>query len=358
MTFAPAPFVYRSLPMRVRFGAGSIQQLPDEVDELGLTSVLVLTGPEQRATGEAVAAALGRRCAGVLPEARMHVPIEIAERAREQARTLRADGFVAVGGGSAIGLGKAIALHTDQPIIAVPTTYAGSEMTPIWGLTEDGAKRTGRDPRVLPTSVIYDPELTFSLPVDLSVTSGINAVAHAAEALYAPDLSPVIALMAQEGARAMLGALPAIVADPGGPDGRAQAQYGAWLCGSCLGATAMSLHHKVCHALGGALDLPHAPTHTVVLPHVLAFNLPAAPQAARRLAEAVGADDPALRIWQLSAELGAPASLRELGMRESDIAGVVESVLATSYGNPREVTSPALTSLLHDAWAGREPRGG
>jgi maleylacetate reductase len=174
-----APFVHQSLPMRVVFGPGSISRLPDEVDVLGLGRVLVLCSPEQEETGELVAAALGDRAAGVLPEARVHVPIEVADRARRVAGVLGADGCVAVGGGSAVGLGKAVALEHDLPVVAVPTTYAGSEMTPIWGLTAGGAKRTGRDPRVLPRSVVYDPELTLSLPRDISVTSGMNAIAHA-----------------------------------------------------------------------------------------------------------------------------------------------------------------------------------
>ncbi|HYO36849.1 MAG TPA: iron-containing alcohol dehydrogenase, partial [Geodermatophilus sp.] len=189
-TRAPRAFTYQALPMRVVFGPGVLAELPAEVAALGLTRVLVLCSPEQEDTGRMVAAALGDRAAGVLAEARMHVPVEVAARARDRARELGADGCVAVGGGSAVGLGKAIALEHGLPVIAVPTTYAGSEMTPVWGLTEAGEKRTGRDLRVLPVSVVYDPELTLSLPAAMSATSGINAVAHAVEALYAPDATP------------------------------------------------------------------------------------------------------------------------------------------------------------------------
>ena len=255
---------------------------------LGLTRVLVLCSPEQEDTGRAVAAALGERAAGVLPEARMHVPIEVARRARDRAAELGADGCVAVGGGSAIGLGKAIALEHELPVIAIPTTYAGSEMTPVWGLTEGGQKRTGRDVRVLPRSVLYDAELTLTLPAGMSVASGLNAVAHAVEGLYAPDATPIISLMAEEGTRALAAALPRIVADGGDLEARAEAQYGAWLCGAVLAATTMSLHHKLCHTLGGTLDLPHAQTHTVVLPHALAYNQPAAPDAVAALSRALG----------------------------------------------------------------------
>jgi maleylacetate reductase len=341
--------------MRVRFGAGSLASLPDEVAHLGLGRVLVLCSPEQAATGEAVADALGDRAAGVLAEARVHVPVEVAARARDRAAELGADGCVAVGGGSAVGLGKAVALEHGLPVVAVPTTYAGSEMTPVWGLTEGGRKRTGRDRRVLPRSVLYDPELTVSLPARLSVTSGVNALAHAAEGLYAPDASPVVSLMAEEGARALAAALPAVVADPADLDARAGAQYGAWLCGAVLGATTMSLHHKLCHAIGGALDLPHAETHTAVLPHALAFNLAAAPAAAAALSRALGAADPAREVWELAGRLGAPRALRDLGMGEADVERVAELALAEPYANPRPVTRDGVEALLRRAWAGDPP---
>ncbi|MFI0374456.1 maleylacetate reductase [Actinomadura sp. 1N219] len=348
-------FSYDALPMRVRFGSGVVASLPEEVDRLGARRALVLCSPEQRATGETIADALGERSAGVLAEARMHVPIEIAQRARDRAAELGADACVAVGGGSAIGLGKAVALEHGLPVIAVPTTYAGSEMTAVWGLTENGRKRTGKDLRVLPASVLYDPDLTLGLPVAMSVTSGFNAVAHAAEALYAPDRSPVISLMAQEGVRAMTEALPDVFADGRDLDARTTALYASWLCGAALGATTMSLHHKLCHALGGTLDLPHAPTHTVVLPHALAYNQPAAPEATEALVRALDADDPAHRLWDLAGSLDAPRSLRELGMAERDIEPISEQVVNAPYANPAPVTRDGVTHLLRAAWSGERP---
>jgi maleylacetate reductase len=318
--------------------------------------VLVLCSPEQEDAGKQVADALGDRTAGVLPEARMHVPIEVATRARDLAAQLGADGCVAVGGGSAVGLGKAIALEHGLPVIAVPTTYAGSEMTPVWGLTEAGAKRTGRDIRVLPKSVIYDPEMTLTLPAQMSATSGINAIAHAVEGLYAPDATPIISLMAEEGARALAAAIPRVVADGSDVEARGEAQYGAWLCGAVLAATTMSLHHKLCHTLGGTLDLPHAPTHTVVLPHALAYNQPAAPEAVAAVSRALGgADDPARELWELAGRLGAPRSLAELGMKEVDIPRIAELAVANPYANPRPVTRDGVEALLRTAWAGDPP---
>ncbi|GAA3698514.1 maleylacetate reductase [Arthrobacter ginkgonis] len=350
------PFLYEALPMRVRFGAGSLKSLPDEVRSLGLKRVLVLSTPFQKDLAREVSDQLGELSAGVHAEAEMHVPIESAHRAREVAKAAGADGYVAVGGGSTTGLGKAIALEFGAPIIAVPTTYAGSEMTPIWGLTEDGQKKTGRDPKVLPTSVIYDPELTLTLPVGMSVTSGFNAIAHAVEALYAPDASPIISLMAEEGTRALINALPPIVKDPADAEARSDALYGAWLCGATLGATTMSLHHKLCHALGGTLNLPHAETHTVVLPHALAFNQPAAPAAVAALSRALGgATDPAQRLWEIAGDLDAPRSLAELGMKEEDIDRIAEETTSRSYGNPRPITYDDVRGILHAAWAGKPP---
>lgn len=350
-------FTYQALPMRVKFATGSLAALPAELDALGLRKVLVLCSPEQEATGQMVAEVLGERSAGILPEAVMHVPVEVADRASAHAAEVGADGCVTVGGGSAIGLGKAIALKHGLPILAIPTTYAGSEMTPVWGLTAEGRKQTGRDARVLPSSVIYDPELTASLPVGMSVTSAINAIAHAVEALYAPDATPIVSLMAEEGVRALTGALPGIVADPQDIAARSQALYGSWLCGATLGATTMSLHHKLCHALGGTLNLPHAQTHTVVLPYALAYNQPAAAQAKAALSRALGgAQNPALALWERAGQLGAPRTLAELGMTAQDVDRIAEEVTGYSYGNPRPISLEAVKGLLRDALEGNTPR--
>ncbi|GHF35917.1 maleylacetate reductase [Amycolatopsis bartoniae] len=350
-------FTYEALPMRVVFGPGRLADLHAEVSELGLHRLLVLTTPNQRALADRVAGLLGDRAAGVFAGARMHVPAEVAAAGQSHAREVDADGCVAIGGGSTIGLGKAIALETGLPVVAVPTTYSGSEMTPVWGITEAGRKRTGRDPAVLPRSVLYDPDLTTSLPAVLSGTSGINALAHAVESLYAPDTSPVIGLFAEEGIRCLAAALPAITADPSDRDARSEALRGAWLCGACLGATTMSLHHKLCHVLGGTFDLPHAPTHAVVLPHVAAFNLPAAPAAHAALSRALETAHPARALADLATAVGAPRSLAELGLREADLPEVIEQVLAQPYANPRTPAHDDLDALLTAAHSGVPVRG-
>lgn len=360
-------FTYQAHPSRVLFGAGTLAQVGAEVERLGATRALVLCTPEQAASGEAVARLLGSRSAGVFAEARMHVPIETARAARAEAAARGADCAVAIGGGSTTGLAKAIALEaTPQnplPIIAIPTTYAGSEMTPIYGITEAGLKKTGRDTKVLPRTVIYDPELTLSLPLGMTVTSALNAIAHAAEGLYAPDGNPVVALMAEEGIRASAAALAPLMNDPQNLAARADALYGAWLCGIVLGATTMGLHHKLCHTLGGSANLPHAETHTVVLPHALAYNAVAAPQALARIARALHAadarlpaDDAPAALQQLAARHGAPTALAALGLRADALDRLADIAAQTPYPNPRPLDRQALRALLQRAFDGTAPQ--
>lgn len=348
-------FTYNALPMRVVFGSGTSVYVGDEVAHHGLNRVLVLATPGQTALANRISEAIGQRSAGVHAEARMHVPAETASAAGVIAEERGIDGCVAVGGGSAIGLGKALALRLRLPIIAIPTTYAGSEMTPVWGMTEDNVKRTGRDRSVLPRSVVYDPELTVALPTAVSVNSGFNALAHAVEALYAPDASPIPSLAAAEGVRALSAALPRIVAEGTDIDARRDALYGAWLCGTALANTTMSLHHKLCHVLGGAFDLPHAEVHTVLLPHVLAYNAAAAPAALDTLRQALHTDDPADALWELATELGAPRSLEEIGMAASDLDEAAQQVAAAPYANPRTPIAGELRQLLDLAFHGERP---
>jgi maleylacetate reductase len=348
-------FVYSANPARVVFGAGALAHLEREIEALGANKALVLSTPEQRESAERVAALLGTRAAGVFDRAVMHVPIETAREARELARRLGADCAVAIGGGSTTGLGKAIALDSGLPILAIPTTYAGSEVTPIYGLTEGGLKKTGKDARVLPRTVIYDPELTLGLPVGMSITSGINAIAHAAEGLYAADANPVMDVLAQEGIAALGRALPAIRKEPANLDARSDALYGAWLCGTVLGNVGMALHHKLCHTLGGSFNLPHAQTHTIVLPHALAYNAAAAPRAMRMIATALGGAGAAQAVFDLARDNGAPVALRDIGMKQADVDRACEIALQNQYPNPRPLQREAIRQLLQDAFDGTRP---
>jgi maleylacetate reductase len=349
-------FVYNGLPAHVIFGSGTLSQLEAEIDRLGIKRILVLATPRQRADAERTAARLGAKAAGVFAEAAMHTPVDVTEQAMTAATALKADGTLAIGGGSTTGLGKAIALRTDLPQIVVPTTYAGSEMTPILGETRDSVKTTVRNPKVLPETVIYDVDLTMSLPAGLSGTSGINAIAHAVEALYAQDRNPVISLTAEEGIRALAKALPTITGAPNDREARTGALYGAWLCGMCLGSVGMALHHKLCHTLGGSFDLPHAETHTVLLPHAVAYNAPAAPEAMVAAGRALGVSDPAMGLYNLAGAVGAKRSLRDLGMPESGIDKATDQALANPYWNPRSLERTGIRALIARAWAGEPPR--
>jgi maleylacetate reductase len=228
-------------------------------------------------------------------------------------------------------------------------------MTPIYGITEAGLKKTGKDARVLPRTVLYDPELTLTLPAALSVTSGINAIAHAAEGLYAADANPVMDLMAEEGIRALGRALPGIRANPRDLEARGQALYGAWLCGLVLGNVGMALHHKLCHTLGGSFNLPHAETHTIVLPHALAYNAKAAPEAMRRIARALEGRSAAQAVYDLARDNGAPLALRDLGLRPQDVDRACEIALQNQYPNPRPLERDAIRALLQDAFEGKRP---
>ncbi len=349
------PFVYQQPAIRVIFGVGVLDRLPDEVARLGSSRALVLATPDQRKDAEEAARRLGERSAGVYAEAVMHVPIETARAARAEARRLDADCCVAVGGGSTIGLGKAIALEYGLPIVAVPTTYAGSEMTPIYGLTERGVKRTGRDPKVLPKTVLYDPTLTVSLPARISGPSGMNAIAHCVEALYAEDGNPVISLQAAEGIHALARSLPIVVREPANLDARADALYGAWLAGAALGSTSMSIHHKLCHTLGGSFNLPHAEVHTVILPYAAAFNRLAAPDAMRRTAEALGTDEAPGGLYDLAARLGAPLALKDIGMPADGLDRAARLATENPYYNPRPIDYAGVRELLERAYHGVRP---
>ena len=348
-------FIYDQPAHRVIFGIGSLDHLPEEVQRFGASRALVLATPEQEQVAGEAAARLGEVSAGVYAKAVMHVPIETARAAREEARRLGADCCVAVGGGSTVGLAKAIALESDIPIIAVPTTYAGSEMTPIWGITEAGVKKTGRDRRVLPRTVLYDPTLTVSLPAHISGPSGMNAIAHCVEGLYAQDANPIMTLMAAEGIRALARSLPVVVKEPANLEARADALYGAWLAGTVLGAVGMAIHHKLCHTLGGTFNLPHADVHTVILPHATAYNRDAVPDAMRLAANALGTIDAAQGLYDLAKSIGAPVALKDIGMPASGLDRAADLATQNPYYNPRPIERAAIRELLENAFHGRRP---
>ncbi len=346
-------FSHDWLPQRVVFAAGrATEAVADEVRRLGATRVLAIASDAARA--EPVLA--GVPVDVLHTEVAMHVPLEVAEHARAVAADHAVDAVVSVGGGSTTGLAKAVAMTTGLPILAVPTTYAGSEATDVWGLTEHGRKTTGVDPRVLPRSVVYDASLMLTLPVPTSVASGFNALAHCVDSMWAPRSDPIDRALALEGMRALSGGLPRVVEDPMELAGREQTLYGAYLAAVAFASAGSGLHHKICHVLGGMFGLPHAQTHTVVMPHVVALNAPAVPYLDHRMADALGAASALAGILALRDETGAPTSLRELGLGADDVPRAVPAVLdAVPRGNPTRVTGEAVEALLHAAWEGKEP---
>ncbi|MFT4129341.1 maleylacetate reductase [Labrys sp. (in: a-proteobacteria)] len=347
-------FVYQGSPAHIVFGEGSSRHVGEWVEKLGASRALVLTTPHQKAEGEAMATALGGLAVGTYDNATMHTPVDVTEAAVARVLDLKADMVVALGGGSTTGLGKAIAYRTDLPQIVVPTTYAGSEVTPILGQTEGGEKTTLRSPKVLPEVVIYDPDLTLGLPVGMSVTSGLNAIAHAAEALYAPDGNPITALMAAEGMRAIRQALPVITASARDRPARTDALYGAWLCGSVLGQVAMSLHHKICHTLGGSFDTPHAETHAIMLPHTIGFNAGAAGKELQPVSDIFGGT-PGQALYDFARSVGSPMALKDFGLKEIDLDRAAEIATRNPYANPRPIDRASIRALLQDAWEGSRP---
>ena len=346
-------FVYVTHAMRVRFQRGCRTRVVEEAEFLGLENVMVLATPAQENQAAEISDSLGKRSAGVLAVARMHTPIDVTERAVEVLSKVGADGTAAIGGGSTIGLGKAIALRTGIPQIAIPTTYAGSEMTPILGQTKDGVKSTLRDLRVIPASVLYDVECTLTLPAAASSNSGLNAIAHAVEGLYSRDRNPISKLQCVDAVRTMINALPIIAKQPGDIEARQKAQYGAFLCGLALGQSGMALHHKLCHVLGGAFELPHAETHAVILPYAAEFNAEA--EGLGPIRDLFGNTGIGAGFWDFARLLGAPASLAEIGMPEDGIETAADLSVASPYWNPRSFGREDMLDLIRSAFDGARP---
>jgi alcohol dehydrogenase class IV len=349
----PLRFAHETLPQRVHFAAGeAAEAVTEEVRRLEGSRVMAIATHPNRA----VPVLVGVPVAVLHTDVVRHVPVEVAARARAVAREHDVDVVVSVGGGSTTGLAKAVALTTGLPIVAVPTTYAGSEATDVWGLTEDGRKTTGVDPRVLPHAVVYDASLILGLPVATSVASALNALAHCVDAMWGPRADPIGQALALEGIRALNAGLPRVVADPRELGGREQTLYGAYLSAVAFASAGSGLHHKICHVLGGMFDLPHAETHAVVLPYVLALNAPAVPDLDARMAAAYGSHSALAGLQRLRAAVGAPRSLRGLGLDESDLERAVAPIVeAAPPNNPVPVTAEEVQALLHAAYEGKDP---
>lgn len=347
------PFEFSGISTRVVFGAGTLSKLPEELARLGAQSPFIVSTAQQIDAAHDLEARIGATVSGIYAGAVMHTPTDVTARALEAFRASDADCIVAIGGGSTIGLSKALATRTGANQLVIPTTYAGSEMTDILGETENGRKVTRRDPSIRPETVIYDVDLTLTLPPQLTTTSALNAIAHGIEALYAPDANPILSLMAGEAMSAFAEALPLVMAEPGNSDARARVLYGAWLCSTTLGYITMGLHHKLAHVLGGSFGTPHAETHAILIPHVAAFNAEAAAEQLAPVARAFGSTGGGL--WDFAKSCGAPLRLSDLGLTRDDIARATAIAAESPYSNPRPVSQDAIHAILEAAWEGRRP---
>ncbi|MBU0584105.1 MAG: maleylacetate reductase [Alphaproteobacteria bacterium] len=350
-------FTFPGLTTRVVFGSGTMERTEEEVRRLGHDKAMVLSTEHQKEDAERLAASLGDLSAGTFSGAVMHTPVEVTEKAVEIFRTSGATAVVSLGGGSTVGLGKAIALRTGADQVVIPTTYAGSEMTDILGETSAGEKTTRRSPDIRPETVIYDVDLTLGLPVELTVTSAMNAIAHAMEALYAPDRNPVTVLMCKDAMAAFREAIPRLIDDPRNRTARAQALYSAWCCSTALGHSSMALHHKLAHVFGGSFDTPHAETHAILLPYTTAFNEAAVPDLLRPIADAFGGRSAGGAIWDFAQSVGSPLSLKDIGIQETDLDRAATIAVKNAYANPRPIDLGSIRELLQAAWEARRPGG-
>ena len=349
-------FTYTARPGRVLFGRGRLSSLGEELERLGIENAMIVSTADQSELAGDVAATIGRRAGIVYPGAAQHTPTSVTESALQAYRSVSADGIVAIGGGSTIGLSKAVALRNGADQIVVPTTFAGSEMTAILGQTEAGKKTTMVDDAVLPETVIYDPELLFTLPLHIAGPSAMNAIAHAMESLYAEQANPVISMMAEESIRALGAAVPVFMGQGGDvEEAFERGLYGAWLAGTCLGAVGMAIHHKLCHTLGGTFDLNHADIHCLMLPYSAAYNRQAAPGAMDAIARALGGEDGPSALYDLMLTAARHQSLQAFGLTEDDLDRAADLAVQNPYYNPRPVTREGVRELLQAAWEGRRP---
>jgi maleylacetate reductase len=348
-------FDYQALPWNIVFGVGSLQRLPEELTKLGYRRAMVLTTPRRGEQGQKIVELLAEHAVSLFDKAVMHVPVVTVEQAIAEMERTEADCSISFGGGSTTGLGKALALKKQLPNIVIPTTYAGSEMTNIWGMTEHGRKVTGRNNAVVPNLTIYDPELTLGLPSRVAGPSGLNAMAQAAVNVTAAKINPMVSMMALEAVSLLSRSLPKIINNPLDLEARSEALFGASLAGASLGTGVTSLHHRLCHTFGGSFNTPHAETHTILLPHSIAYNALATSEGTRQLASAMGVKDAAVGLFELAKAVGAPTSLKEIGVREEDLGRAAAIATEKPLDNPEPVTEAKILRLLEDAYHGFEP---
>ncbi len=345
----PISFTHDPPSQRVVFAPGAITQVEAEAARLGIARAVVIATPGSgERLGSRVASLLGARAIGLHAKAVIHVPRAIAEGGLAAAKDARTDGLIAVGGGSAIGLAKIIARDTGLPILAIPTTYSGSEATPVWGTSDGDRKTTGRDNKVVPRTIIYDPELTLALPANVTAASTMNAMAHCIMGLWSPERTPVTVAFATDAMRRLGDHLTRAVANGHDIESRSECLIASWLAGTVLTA-GTGLNHKLAHVLGG-YGLPHAETHAVLLPHTTRFNFVANTDANVRLAEALRTNDPADALEKMLHGFGIPRRLRDLGLSEARIPDAAAQVGALKIAAPRPVSEDDARALFAAAY--------
>ena len=353
-------YTHLAMPGRVIHGAGRISELPEEAAALGAKRIMFCCTKSRLPEVENIAASLGERFAGICDKAKIFVPLAAVELGREQARATEADCLVSFGGGTAVGLAKAIALEQGQPIISIVTTYSGSETTALQGIIgHNGARTNYRDMRMLPRSLIYDPELTLDVPLGVSVASGFNSISHAVSSYLGKDANPVANMYSEHGIRTMSAALVQLAENPRDIDARSNAMHGAWLCGMTLMSSGTTIHHKIAHVLGGGFGLPHGSTHAIVLPHSTSYNRQMAPDAMAGIGRAfnVSPEDAPQALFDLLGKSGAAEGLRDLGLSEDVLEDATDRIMTDRYFNLRDYDRSAIRALLQDAWEGRPPSG-
>lgn len=349
------PFRHDVLPTRIDFGEGARHRVAGLLSAFGARRPLVVDGLPGVTASEEVTAALGGLVAGTVTGLTQYITPELVTRATEAYRAGGADSVVSVGGGSAIGVAKVLAVHHDAPLVAVPSTYSGSEATPIYSVVVDSAKQTRSDARACPRGIAYDPALTATLPARLAASSAFNALAHCIEGLYSPRADPFSRLYALEGARLVGEHLPLLSVEETAPQARAALLWASYLGGATIATAGIALHHKICHVLGASLDLPHADLNAVVLPYALAYNAPAVPEALVDLRRTWATEDPVGHVRALARSAHAPTGLAELGMRSTDVVAAAAAVVAATQANPRPVTEQGMQALLTAALHGDPP---
>ena len=348
-------FDYTPVPSRVVFGENSALKLCDEVRSLGGKRALIACTKNMVKRADNVIDALGENCVGIFDGVEPHCPEHVAMAALQMFKDKAADVIIAIGGGSTIGVGKAITLRTGAPLIVVATTPCGSESTPIHGMLIGNKKKTGRDPKVIATTSIYDPILTTSMSAHHTATIGMNSLAHCVEALYAQVKSPISDLMAVNGIKALIRGIPGSIRNPEDLEHRAEVLYGGMLSGYCVTLAGIALHHKLCHVLGGHHGIPHGESNSVILPYAVAYNETAAPEAMAEIRNAMNTDSASGGIFDFATEINVPKSLKELGMRVEHLDAAARETVETTPYNPKPVDVKSVREMLQQAYEGIRP---